>query len=203
MSNEQQSQWEAEGHHFVAGNGHEGAALRFPFSFQGQREAEGQARFARKGQYPRALRLSLELSASGHNDCVYKGKVALPPAEIPNVGGAGQSQYARKGHHELARVSNLNSDLHLIRELYGQRRELLGVQTGMTNRLKAIVKAKAGLAPDAMVSEELIRTTDYPPLATLLQARGTVAKHIGSLDDAMTKCVVNVPAYALGRESVD
>ena len=127
----------------------------------------------------------------------------VPLAEIPNVGGAGQSQYARKGHHEFARVSNLNSDLHLIRELYGQRRDLLGVQTGMTNRLKAIVKARGGLAPDAPVSEELIRTTDYPPLTTLLQARGTVAEHIVSLEGAMTKCVVKCLRMRSGRESVD
>lgn len=120
----------------------------------------------------------------------------VPLAEIPNVGGAGHIPVARKGQDDDARASNLTSDLHLIRELYGQRRDLLGVQTGMTNRLKAIVKAKAGLAPDAMVSEELIRTTDYPPLTTLLQARGTVAEHIVSLEGAMTKCVVKMPAYA-------
>ena len=63
-----------------------------------------------------------------------------------------------------------------IDKIYGtleQRRDLLATASGMTNRLKALTKIRRGLPVSAKVSEAMIQDTDYPPIDTLLLARGT------------------------------
>lgn len=105
------------------------------------------------------------------------------PASDPSLGAAGQHKGARDGRVSAACSADLSNTLAIIRALYEQRRDLLGTAGGLTNRMKAIVKARLRLPLDTEVTGRMIKDCDYPPLKTLRAARAGLRAHIDRLQD--------------------
>jgi hypothetical protein len=80
--------------------------------------------------------------------------------------------------------------------LYEQRRDLLSTASGMTNRLKALTKIRRGLPVSAKVSAAMILETPYPPIDTLLSARGVLRDHLGKIEKELEQFAEDLPAYA-------
>lgn len=93
-------------------------------------------------------------------------------------------------------ASDLTANLSRVFLLYEQRRDLLATASGMTNRLKALTKIRRGLPVSAKVSEAMIQDTDYPPIDTLLLARGVLRDHLGKIETQLEKLAEELPAYA-------
>jgi hypothetical protein len=126
-----------------------------------------------------------------------KANMEMPTAASPDSerGESGHRYCASNGQFEAAAFPALRSDLDVIRELYEQRRDLLGVHSGMTTRMKAIVKTFYKLPPKAKISEEKIASTPYPPLITLRMARATIREHLDSLEADLEPYGKRLPAY--------
>ena len=162
----------------------------------------GQAAIAREGHVMNASP-SAPLNGKDGQACgARKGHMsgAIPPA--PNSRTRGQPRVAREGHVTGAPrpasdlTADLTADLSRVFLLYEQRRDLLATASGMTNRLKALTKIRRGLPVSAKVSEAMIQETDYPPIDTLLLARGVLRDHLGKIETQLEKLAEELPAYA-------
>ena len=157
---------------------------------------------ARKGHSANAS-LSAPLNGKdGQTTTARKGRPfhAFPP--VPNSVTRGLRISARDGHSAIAPrpasdlAANLTADLSRVFLLYEQRRDLLATASGMTNRLKALTKIRRSLPVSAKVSEAMIQDTDYPPIDTLLLARGVLRDHLGKIESQLEKLAEELPAYA-------
>lgn len=117
------------------------------------------------------------------------------PSASPKIGVRSLAENAINGHTAIAPISDPSRIISVITVLYEQRRDLLGTAVGLTNRLKALTKTRRGLERDAKVSEEMISETDYPPLQTLLAARGYINDHLKVIAKELEKLAVGLPAY--------
>ena len=103
---------------------------------------------------------------------------------------------ARKGQDGCASPPALSPTIDRVFLLYEQRRDLLSTASGMTNRLKALTKIRRGLPVSAKVSEAMILETEYPPIDTLLSARGVLRDHLGKIEKQLEQFAEDLPAYA-------
>ena len=162
----------------------------------------GQRVVARKGQTANASLSAPVNGKDGHARAARKGHPsdAIPPA--PHSRTRGQPRVAREGHVTGAPrpasdlTADLTADLSRVFLLYEQRRDLLSTASGMTNRLKALTKIRRGLPVSAKVSEAMILETPYPPIDTLLSARGVLRDHLGKIEKELEQFAEDLPAYA-------
>ena len=125
----------------------------------------------------------------GHDD------VASPASPSPKIGAGGHGEVVRKDQTGRASRSDLSATLSNVFLLYEQRRDLLATASGLTNRLKALTKIRRGLPVSAKVSEAMIAETPYPPIDTLLLARGVLRDHLHKLEEQLKKLAPLIPAY--------
>lgn len=111
------------------------------------------------------------------------------------LAGGGRSRRAVTGQIMTAPSGDLPSLLVYIKAHCEQRRDLLTSATALTLRMKAVVKARLSLPLDAEVSEKMIQTCDYPPLATLYLARASLREHIGSIEKVLERLAKSLPGY--------
>jgi hypothetical protein len=138
------------------------------------------------------------------NTCSQRANVLVPSAASPgpNIGGGGQPPRASKGQYPVSSPSDLPASIAAVGMLYEQRRDLLATASGLTNRLKALTKIRRKLPPDAKISEAMIAETDYPPLDTLLLARGVLRDHLKKLEGSLEELGETLPAYQAFWEPV-
>ena len=158
----------------------------------------------RKGQGRHAIHVSRNLpSASPSRKTRSRASCPLPivaqsfmsDSASPTIGGRGYVVVAANGQSTSASLSDLPGTIAEIQELNEQRRDLIGMTVSLTNRMKALVKSKRKLKPDAKVSEKMIATTDYMPLVTLSEARAHILKHVRSLDKQLENNAKELPGY--------
>lgn len=153
---------------------------------------------ARKGHGQNAS-LSAPLNGKDGQACgARKGHMSDAILPAPNSRTRGHTVNASVGQRADAPrpASDLAANLSRVFLLYEQRRDLLATASGMTNRLKALTKIRRGLPVSAKVSEAMIQDTDYPPIDTLLLARGVLRDHLGKIETQLEKLAEELPAYA-------
>lgn len=126
-----------------------------------------------------------------------KATAGVPSAASPDseLGEGGHCHRASTGQMPRASRSDLSATLSNVFLLYEQRRDLLATASGLTNRLKALTKIRRGLPVSAKVSEAMIAATSYPPIDTLLLARGVLRDHLHKLEAQLEKLAPLLPAY--------
>ena len=162
-------------------------------------EGSGQRRIARKGLPAGASPPAPSNGKGGHGIIASNGRGvrAAPPVSIPpKRGKGGQANDAKNGQQHLAAPPALSPTIDRVFLLYEQRRDLLSTASGMTNRLKALTKIRRGLPVSAKVSEAMILETPYPPIDTLLSARGVLRDHLGKIEKELEQFAEDLPAYA-------
>lgn len=127
-----------------------------------------------------------------------KATAGVPSAASPDseLGEGGHCHRASTGQMPRASLPDLSATLSNVFLLYEQRRDLLATASGLTNRLKALTKIRRGLPVSAKVSEAMIAETPYPPIDTLLLARGVLRDHLHKLEAQLEKLAPLLPAYA-------
>ncbi len=127
-----------------------------------------------------------------------KAKRVAPSSASPDLKArrGGRVVRASNGHTETASPPALSPTIDRVFLLYEQRRDLLSTASGMTNRLKALTKIRRGLPVSAKVSEAMILETPYPPIDTLLSARGVLRDHLGKIEKELEQFAEDLPAYA-------
>lgn len=127
-----------------------------------------------------------------------KASTDMPSSASPDLKArrGGHKDNARKGPDGCASPPALSPTIDRVFLLYEQRRDLLSTASGMTNRLKALTKIRRGLPVSAKVSEAMILETPYPPIDTLLSARGVLRDHLGKIEKELEQFAEDLPAYA-------
>ena len=157
---------------------------------------------ARKGHGQYASLSAPVNGKDGHNIVASNGHLVRAVLPAPHSRTRGQPRVAREGHAPAAPrpasdlTADLTANLSRVFLLYEQRRDLLATASGMTNRLKALTKIRRGLPVSAKVSEAMIQETDYPPIDTLLLARGVLRDHLSKIETQLEKLAEELPAYA-------
>ena len=162
-------------------------------------EGSGQRRIARKGLPAGASPPAPSNGKGGHGIIASNGRGvrAAPPVSIPpKRGKGGHSALAKNGHASSSAPPALSPTIDRVFLLYEQRRDLLSTASGMTNRLKALTKIRRGLPVSAKVSAAMILETPYPPIDTLLSARGVLRDHLGKIEKELEQFAEDLPAYA-------
>ena len=154
---------------------------------------------ARKGHAANASPSAPLSGKGGQPEVASNGQVqgAAPPVSLPpKRGKGGHSALAKNGHASSSAPPALSPTIDRVFLLYEQRRDLLSTASGMTNRLKALTKIRRGLPVSAKVSEAMILETPYPPIDTLLSARGVLRDHLGKIEKELEQFAEDLPAYA-------
>ena len=127
-----------------------------------------------------------------------KASRGVPSSASPDLKArrGGQARTANNGPQMDAAPPALSPTIDRVFLLYEQRRDLLSTASGMTNRLKALTKIRRGLPVSAKVSEAMILETPYPPIDTLLSARGVLRDHLGKIEKELEQFAEDLPAYA-------